>query len=86
VLLELRDALNLEPNNATCHSLLGLTYLKQNQTAMAKVHINKAYQLNPKNPDSIKAKQALDKVVTESNPHKSNGIFDKFFGSKRTNG
>jgi curved DNA-binding protein CbpA len=84
VLLELRDALNLEPNNVICHSLLGLTYLRQNQIAMAKVHINKAYQLNPRDPDAIKAKQALDKVVSETHSHKPGGILDKFFGGKKT--
>ncbi|AFZ14838.1 heat shock protein DnaJ domain protein [Crinalium epipsammum PCC 9333] len=60
-ILELRDALSLEPNNSTCHSLLGMIYLKQHQGTMAKVHINKALQLNPKDPKALQAKQLLDK-------------------------
>ncbi|MGB3206635.1 MAG: J domain-containing protein [Crinalium sp.] len=60
-ILELREALSLEPSNSTCHSLLGMIYLKQNQGTMAKVHINKALQLNPKDPKAIQAKQLLDK-------------------------
>ncbi|HEY9812061.1 MAG TPA: J domain-containing protein [Candidatus Sericytochromatia bacterium] len=60
-ILELRDVLSLEPNNSTCHSLLGMIYLKQHQGTMAKVHINKALQLNPKDPKALQAKQLLDK-------------------------
>ena len=60
-ILELRDALSLEHNNSTCHSLLGMIYLKQHQGTMAKVHINKALQLNPKDPKALQAKQLLDK-------------------------
>ena len=60
-ILELRDALSLEPSNSTCHSLLGMIYLKQNQGTMAKVHINKALQLNSKDPKALQAKQLLDK-------------------------
>ncbi len=60
-ILELRDALSLEPNNSSCHSLLGIIYLKQHQGTMAKVHINKALQLNPKDPKAVQAKQLLDK-------------------------
>jgi curved DNA-binding protein CbpA len=59
-ILELRDALGLEPNNSACHSLLGMIYLKQNQGTMAKVHINKALQLNPQDPKALEAKQLLD--------------------------
>ncbi|HEY9694698.1 MAG TPA: J domain-containing protein [Oculatellaceae cyanobacterium] len=60
-ILELRDALSLEPNNSNCHSLLGMIYLKQHQGTMAKVHITKALQLNPKDPKALQAKQLLDK-------------------------
>ena len=41
-IIELRATLKKEPNNSTCHGLLGLAYLKDNQQTMAKVHINKA--------------------------------------------
>ena len=60
-ILELRDALSLEPNNSSCHSLLGIIYLKQHQGTMAKVHITKALQLSPKDPKAVQAKQLLDK-------------------------
>jgi curved DNA-binding protein CbpA len=61
--LELREALKLDPNNSRCHSLIGAAYLKQNQATMAKVHINKALQLNPKDELAMKGKQYLDKLA-----------------------
>lgn len=64
--LELRDALHLEPNNSSSHSLLGMAYLKQNQATMAKVHINKALQLNPKDPKALQAKQTLDAIAQKA--------------------
>lgn len=61
--IELQDALRLEPNNSRCHSSLGEVYLKQNQVTMAKVHINKALQLNPQDPLGLKCKQQLDQLA-----------------------
>lgn len=63
--LELREALKLDPNNSRCHSLLGASYLKQNQATMAKVHINKALQLNPKDELALKGKQFLEKLAQQ---------------------
>ncbi len=65
-ILELRDGLNLDQNNSTCHSLLGIAYLKQHQATMAKVHINKALQLNPKDPIGLEGKQILDKLAARA--------------------
>jgi curved DNA-binding protein CbpA len=64
--LELREALKLDQTNSNGHSLLGIAYLKQNQMAMAKVHLNKALQLNPKDERAIKAKQYLDKLMEKN--------------------
>lgn len=66
--LELRDAIKLEPNNSTGHALLGLTYLKQNQATMAKVHINKAFTSNPKDPLAIQAKETLERITGQKPP------------------
>lgn len=82
-ILELRDALKITPNDSTCYSLLGLIYLKQNQLTMAKIHIDKAYQIDPKNPDTIQAKQALDLVMPELPPENRGGIWVKLFGGKK---
>ncbi|MEC4984127.1 MAG: DnaJ domain-containing protein [Oscillatoria sp. PMC 1068.18] len=92
-ILELRDVLKLEPNNAIGHALLGTAYLKQKQATMAKVHINKAYQLSPQEPTVIQAKQTLDQVSKGTSGSKgdrskasaksgNSGMFGGLFGKK----
>jgi curved DNA-binding protein CbpA len=86
--LELRDATNMEPNNSRAHALLGLAYLRQQQNTMAKISINKALQLNPKEPQALQAKQELDQAIktattSQSAPKKSNeGLFGGIFRKK----
>lgn len=63
VILEIRDALKLDPNHSTCHALLGLAYLRQEQTSMARVHINQAVKGNPKDPIVIESKKELDQLL-----------------------
>lgn len=65
-ILELRDGLKLEPNNSRCHSLMGVVYLKQNQVKMAKVHIERALQLNPQDATALEAKEKLDKILAKA--------------------
>jgi tetratricopeptide (TPR) repeat protein len=64
--LELREGLKLDQTNSNCHTLLGIAYLKQNQLAMAKVHINKALQLNPKDERALKGKMYLTRLIEQS--------------------
>jgi curved DNA-binding protein CbpA len=64
--LELREALKLDANSSRCHSLLGAAYLKQNQATMAKVHVNKALQLNPKDELALKAQRHLQALAQKS--------------------
>jgi curved DNA-binding protein CbpA len=85
--LELRDATSLEPTNARAHALLGVAYLRQQQTTMAKISINKAIQLNPQDPQVIQAKQEFDRTASSKNAakatdKKSEGIFGFKFGKK----
>lgn len=93
---ELRDALKIDPKHSTIHALLGQAYLQQRQLTMAKVHINKAYQANPKDPVAIASKKELEKLTKHINKSKStntgsnksdnpgnSGFFGGLFGSKK---
>ncbi len=87
---ELREVISVEPNNARAHASLGLAYLHQQQQTMAKLSINKAFQLDPTHPHVIQAKQEFDRAATESqnssNTHKAakkpEGMFGGFFSKK----
>lgn len=88
--LELREALKLEQTNSKCHGLLGLAYLKQNQVSMAKVHINKALQLNPQEENALKGKQYIEKLTQKTGSSKKpkeqsggGGLFGGLFGGKK---
>ncbi|GAB4552602.1 MAG: tetratricopeptide repeat protein [Pleurocapsa sp.] len=93
--IELKDALRLDPNSSIGHALMGKAYLQQNQLTMAKVHINKAYRANPKEPLVIECKKELDKLTQKQNKEqKSNkskeddkssnsGFFSGIFGAKK---
>jgi curved DNA-binding protein CbpA len=96
-ILELRDGLKLEPNNSRCHGLLGMVYLKQNQAKMAKIHIERALQLDPKDAQALEAKQKLDKLTagagskgktakagqSEKPRDSGGGLFGLFGGKKK---
>jgi curved DNA-binding protein CbpA len=70
--LELRDALQLEPRNGGCHALLGAVHLKQGQGTMAKIHFNKALEFDPTNAIALEGKQKLEKATgTSANPKNS---------------
>lgn len=57
---ELREALQLSPTNAVCHSRLGVVYMKLKQETMAKIHFNQALKLNPQDAIAIEGKRRLD--------------------------
>ena len=86
--LELRDAISVEPGNARAHALLGLAYLRQQQTTMAKLSINKALQLNPQDPQAIQAKQEFERTsgqirsTSQAALKKPEGIFGNMFRKK----
>ena len=91
-ILELKDAIKREPDNSLCHALLGLVYLKQNQPKLATPHINRALQLNPKQPQALDAKKQLEKTTPQAAtkaqtaqqpPKKEGGLFGGLFGGKK---
>jgi curved DNA-binding protein CbpA len=72
-ILELRDALKIDPTHSASHSRLGVIYLKTNQATMAKIHFNKALELNPQDEVALEGKQRLEgptssKQATASKP------------------
>jgi len=73
--LELRDALALDPKSATSHGLLGYAYLRQNQIGMARVHTRKALQLEPKEQSALTTQKELDKKEGGKNQKKGGGGF-----------
>ena len=88
---ELREVISVEPNNVRAHTLFGLVYLHQQQLTMARLSINKALQIAPKDLQVIQAKQEFDRVANASSNGSSNktttkkpseGIFGGFFSKK----
>lgn len=94
--LELRDALKLEPNNGRFHSLLGMVYLEQKQGTMARIHFDKALSLDASDSMALMGKQMLQKMTSKSSTAstpkgstnakdggKSPGMFGGLFGKKK---
>ena len=93
-ILELRDALKLEPDNGRSHSLLGMVYFEQKQGTMARIHFDKALSLNASDPMALMGKQMLQKMTSKSSTAatpktsakdsgKSPGMFGGLFGKKK---
>ncbi len=69
---EFREGLQMDQSSSSCHGLLGLAFLQQNQPTMAKVHINRALQLNPQEPSALKAKALMERSTGKTtSPGKS---------------
>jgi hypothetical protein len=66
-ILDIREALKIEPNNSTCHALIGSLYRKQGNDAMAKVHLKKAMQLNPQEPELDPRDRIVQEIRKELN-------------------
>ncbi len=74
--VELQDALKMQPNNNHCHSLIGVVYLKQNQIKMAKIHFDRALNLDPKDQTALEGKTKIDQYLkkTASSTSKKNTV------------
>ncbi|MBW4633690.1 MAG: J domain-containing protein [Iphinoe sp. HA4291-MV1] len=90
--VELQDALKLEPNNSRCHSLIGVVYLKQNLTTTAKVHFNRALQLDPKDHIALAGRHKIEQMTgqnksaakhTATSHTGGGGLFGGLFGGKK---
>lgn len=91
-IVELRDALKLEPKNSRCHTLMGSIYLQKKSLKMAKVHFTQALNSDPQNAEAIKGKQKLEKLEKKlqptaakqaaKQPERKKGLFGLFGGKK----
>jgi len=63
---ELREGLQMDQTSGSCHGLLGLAFLKQNQPSMAKVHIKRALEINPQEPSALKARDIINRQSGQS--------------------
>lgn len=85
---ELKEGLKIEPKNSSAHGLIGKAYVKKNQMTMAKVHINQALKLNPKDEAALEAKKELQKQEQKAAKEKEKksplaGLLGSLFGGKK---
>jgi len=97
--VELQDAIKMKPNSSQCHSLIGVVYMKQNQIKMAKIHFDRALQIDPKDETALDGKTKIDKFLKKTAPSgskkstvnaasksskpESGGLFGGLFGGKK---
>lgn len=53
-------AVDIEPELATAHEQLGINLLRDNQVSRARLHLERAYQLDPFSPRSVNSLRLLD--------------------------
>lgn len=88
---ELREALSSNPNNAACHSQLADIYLKAKQPTMAKVHVKRALEIDPKDKAALEIEKQLGKSTQASGgkgsaskgDNSKGGLFGLFGGKKK---
>ncbi|MFB2935956.1 DnaJ domain-containing protein [Aerosakkonemataceae cyanobacterium BLCC-F154] len=92
-ILELRDALKMEPKNSRIHALMAMAYLNQDQSKMAKIHLESALQFNPQEPTALEVKKRIDTIEKRTNlraaagkkaeSKSGGGLFGLFGGKKK---
>jgi curved DNA-binding protein CbpA len=94
-ILELREAIQIDPRNSNCHSRLGAVYLKTNQATMARIYFNQALSFNPQDPIALEGKRQLEEAGGQSaKPQQASaksskaskpggGLFGLFGGKKK---
>lgn len=79
VIRELRDGLAIDPKHAPSHSMIGMAYLNQKQPTMAKIHFNKALEIDPENEQAQTGKQSAVRL-TAANQGKQGKSSRSFLG------
>lgn len=63
--IELKQAIKIDPKNSRCHALLGMAYLKQNQPTLAKIHTSQALKLNPEEPVALDNQKKIEGKIAK---------------------
>ncbi|MGJ3253677.1 MAG: tetratricopeptide repeat protein [Elainellaceae cyanobacterium] len=93
-ILEIREALRMQPKNGNLHTRLGIIYIKANQLTMAKIHFNQALKINPQDKVAEEGLRRVDPQRQPSSAQKSvsntsksaksgGGLFGLFGGKKK---
>lgn len=57
--LELREALQISPRSSAAHSRLGMIYFKNKQLTMARIHFDKALEIDPKDVVAVEGRKLV---------------------------
>jgi curved DNA-binding protein CbpA len=83
---ELRDGLAIDAKHGPSHSMLGMAYLNQKQPTMAKIHFNKALEINPEDEQAQIGKSSIERMNATNAPDpaksKKSGFLGGLFGRK----
>lgn len=83
-ILELKEAVKLDPKHSKAHAMLAMSYLQQDQATMAKLEMNKALQSNPEEPTALEVKKKLEQAAAKSKKgDEKPGFFASLFGGKK---
>jgi curved DNA-binding protein CbpA len=84
---ELRDGLAIDTRHGTSHSMLGMAYFNQKQPTMARIHFDKALEIDPENEQAQVGKRSIERLnaantADQSKAKKSGGFLGGLFGRK----
>lgn len=68
---EIQDALKRSPNDSLCHALMSQVYLYKNQLTVARVHLKKSLQSNPKEEKALEVKKQLERLAVQNSKKKT---------------
>lgn len=75
-LKELREAIQLVPDNSEYHALMAVIHLQKGMTGMATISLRQALKLDPKNETALQCKQKLAAKMVQK-PQKPAGLADR---------
>jgi curved DNA-binding protein CbpA len=88
-IVELREAIKANPNNARCHGQLASVYLKAKQMKMASIHCKRALELDANDPmgkevdQKLSAQNQRTKAARQQSGKSEGGLFGGLFGGKK---